>query len=129
MTSAVLDASAILAYLKAEPGGDAVKAHLPGATASAVNVAEVGAKLADRGMSERDMRTVIGDLGLNIVAFDQDSAYAAAALRGRTRRLGLSLGDRACLALGADRGLPVLTADRGWAGLDLDIEIRLIRSA
>ena len=129
MTPAILDASAILAYLKAEPGGDAVKAYLPGATASAVNMAEVGTRLVDRGMSEHDMRTTIGNLGLNVVPFDQDTAYTAAALRARTRQAGLSLGDRACLALGIARKLPVLTADRSWAGLDLGIEIRLIRGS
>lgn len=129
MTPAILDASAILAYLKAEPGGDTVRAHLPGATVSAVNVAEVGAKLVDRGMSEHDIRTAIGVLGVEVAAFDEEAAYAAAMLRDRTRRLGLSLGDHACLALGVARGLPVLTADRSWAGLDLGIEIRLIRGA
>ena len=127
MTPAVLDASAILAHLKDEPGADAVKAHLPGAIISAVNVAEIGTKLVDHGISEHDMLAAIGELGLNVVAFDERAALAVAALRTRTRRLGLSLGDRACLALGVARGLPVLTADRNWAGLDLGIEIRLIR--
>ncbi len=129
MTPAILDASAILAYLNAEPGGDTVRAHLPGVTVSAVNVAEVGAKLVDRSMSEHDMRTAIGVLGVEVAAFDEEAAYAAAMLRDRTRRSGLSLGDRACLALGIARKLPVLTADRSWAGLDLGIEIRLIRGA
>lgn len=127
MTQAVLDASAILAYLKAEPGADAVRPHLPGATASAVNVAEAGSKLVDRGMGEHDMRAAIAGLGLNVVAFDESAALAAATLCARTRKSGLSLGDRACLALGMARNLPVLTADRSWAGLDLGVEIRLIR--
>jgi ribonuclease VapC len=129
VTSAILDASAILAHLAGEPGAGAVTAHLPGAAVSAVNVAEVGAKLVDRGMSERDMRAAIGMLGLEIVVFNENAAYAAALLRDRTRKAGLSLGDRACLALGIARKLPVLTAERSWAGLDLGVEIRLIRGA
>jgi len=62
-----------------------------------------------------------------VVTFDAESAYAAAMLRDRTRQFGLSLGDRACLALGAARGLPVLTADRSWAELSIGVEVRLIR--
>ena len=129
MSSAVLDASAILALLAGEPGAEAVSAFIPGATVSTVNVAEVSAKLADRGMSEKDMRAAIGMLGLEIAVFDEDAAFAAAMLRDRTRRLGLSLGDRACIALGVARQLPVLTADRSWTGLDLGIEVRLIRGS
>ena len=127
MSQVVLDASAILALLAGEPGAEAVGACLPDAAVSTVNVAEVGAKLVDRGMKEKDMRVAIGTLGMEVVVFDEDAAYAAAMLRDRTRRLGLSLGDRACLALGAVRRLPVLTADRSWAGLDIGVEIRLIR--
>lgn len=129
MTSSVLDASAILAYLKAEPGSDAVLPYLLGATASAVNVAEVGTRLVDYGFNERDLRATIGNLGLNVVEFDEHAAFSAALLRAGTRGRGLSLGDRACLALGIARKLPVLTADKNWTGLDLGVEIRLIRGA
>jgi len=123
----VLDASAVLALLAGEPGAQTVSSYIPDAAISTVNVAEVGAKLADRGMREQDVRGAIGVLGLDVATFDEESAYQAAMLRDRTRRLGLSLGDRACLALGAARGLPVLTADRSWAGLNIGIEVRLIR--
>lgn len=127
MSKVVLDASAVLALLGGEPGADIVGACIPDAALSTVNVAEIGAKLADRGMAAGDVRSAIGTLGLEIVMFDEDAAYASAAMRGRTRPLGLSLGDRACLALGTTRNLPVLTADRSWAGLDLGVEIRVIR--
>lgn len=127
VSQVVLDASAVLALLTSEPGADMVSACIPGAALSAVNVAEVGAKLSDRGMTEMDVRSAVGTLGLEIVTFDEDIAYATGMLRARTRQLGLSLGDRACLALGAKRGVPVLTADRTWASLEIGVEVRVIR--
>ena len=127
MSRIVLDASAVLALLAGEPGAEAVSACVPDAAVSTVNVAEIGTKLADRGMRKKDVRRAIGTLGLEVVTFDAESAYAAAMLRDRTRQFGLSLGDRTCLALGAARGLPVLTADRSWAELSIGVEVRLIR--
>ena len=127
MSSAVLDASAILAYLHREPGGELVVRYLSAAFASAVNVAEVGTRLADRGMTDDKVRQAITDLGMAIAPFDEDQAYASAALRGATRHIGLSLGDRACLALAQRLGLPAVTADGAWAGLDVGVEVRVIR--
>ena len=129
MTKAVLDASAVIALLSDEPGADVVRVWVPDALVSAVNVSELGAKFSERGMQETDIRGAIGALGLEVVAFDEDAAYAAAMLRGRTRKYGLSLGDRACLALGAARGLPVLTTDRSWTGVDIGVDVRLVRGA
>lgn len=127
MSRAVLDASAIIALLRDEPGAEAVRVWVPDALVSAVNISEVGAKFAERGMKEADIRGAIGTLGLEVVAFDEAAAHATAWLRGQTRRLGLSLGDRACLALGATRGLPVLTTDRSWAGVDIGVDVRVVR--
>ena len=127
MTLIVLDASAVLAALAGEPGADAVNAVLPNAVISAVNLTEVGAKLAERGMGEDEIRTTIGMLGLSVVVFDEDDAYAAAMLRMRTRGHGLSLGDRVCLALGIAKGAAIMTADRSWARLDIGADVRLIR--
>lgn len=130
MSRIVFDASAMLALFLQEAGADTVRAWVPGGVASTVNIAEVGAKLTDRGgMTESEIRTLIGTLGLEVVSFDEDAAYVVALLRPRTRRHGLSLGDRACLALGINRGLPVLTADRSWAELDIGVDVRLIRAA
>ena len=130
MSGIVFDASAMLALLLEERGADVVRAWIPDGIASAVNVAEVGTKLADRGgMMANDIRGLIGTLGLQVIPCDEDAAYAAALLRPRTRHHGLSLGDRACLALGVSRGLPVLTADRSWATLDVGADVRLIREA
>ena len=127
MSNVVADASAILAYLHREPGGEVAARHLPGAVVSAVNLAEVGARLADRGVPDEAARQAIETLGMTITAFDEDLAYASAALRPATRRLGLSLGDRACLAVARQLAAPVLTADRAWTELDIGVEVRLIR--
>lgn len=127
MGSVVLDASAALALLKHEPGGDIVRAHIPGAAISAVNAAEVVEKLAATGLNEIEVRVFVSTLGAEIVPFDETFAFMTGMLRPRTRHAGLSLGDRACLALAQARGIPALTADRSWAQLDLEIEVQLIR--
>lgn len=73
------------------------------------------------------MSSVVGALDIEIAIVGPAQAAGAANLRLATRPLGLSLGDRFCLALGLERNLPVITADRAWAGLDLGVEIQLIR--
>ena len=124
---AVFDASAVLVLLNSEPGADVVIEALPGAAISAVNVAEVVTKLAEREMPEAAISEALEELGLEVISFDADQALAVGLLRPITRDRGLSLGDRACLALGMRLRLPVLTADRIWADLDLDLEVKLIR--
>ncbi len=133
-SSSVLDASAILAFLNDEPGADLVEEAIGRQAAiSSVNWAEVMSKVSEVGGSPGDLTIamtaegVLGDL-LEVVPFEQRDAEITADLRSKTRALGLSLGDRACLALGARRELPVLSSDRVWAQLDgLGIEIRVIR--
>lgn len=130
MTSWVLDASALLALLNREPGSERVaEALAAGAALSTVNLSEVAAKLADIGMPEAEIREAIEPLGLDFVEFDIADAFATGLLRPASRAAGLSLGDRACLALGVRLVAPVLTADRGWSGLDLgaDVEITMLR--
>ena len=127
MENVILDASALLALLNDEPGSDAVAAALTAASISAVNLSEVVAKLADYGMSETEMRHALDALGLEVVHFDHELAYAAGLLRPATRSLGLALGDRACLALGLRQGTPVLTCDQRWSRADLPLEIRIVR--
>jgi ribonuclease VapC len=133
--SCVLDASALLAYLHGEDGADEVADAISRTAAiSAVNWAETLSKLADIG---RDPRQVVADLEeqgllhglLEVMPFTAEDAPLVAELRPRTRERGLSLGDRACLALALRLGLSVLTADREWADLrDVDAEVRPIRS-
>ena len=125
MSRCVLDASAVLAYLHREPGFEAVNRLLEGAVMSSVNVAEVATKLVDKGAHRID--ETIGELELEIIAFDESLAYRVARLRDATRGKGLSLGDRACLASAQSLGLPAVTAERSWALLDAGVEIQVIR--
>ena len=123
----MLDASAILALLNREPGAEYVEQYADETAASAVNVAEAGSRLSDGGMSDANIRQAIEALGMDVIPFDGDQAHESSALRATTRHKGLSLGDRACLALAKRLGLPALTADRIWADLDVGVEVRLIR--
>ncbi len=129
----VLDASAILALVREERGADRVeRAIWRGALVSAINWAEVLSELAEDGeaieQSGLHVRHVIEKVGiLELVSFDEAHAEQAARLRMPTKSLGLSLADRACLALGRIHRLPVLTTDRAWRSLHLSIEIEVIR--
>ncbi|WCM26054.1 type II toxin-antitoxin system VapC family toxin [Sphingomonas sp. QA11] len=123
----VLDASALLAVLLDEPGGDRVLPALQEAVMSAVNLSESVSRAIDRGFAALDALALVDRFRLTVSAFDRRQAELAAGLRLATRPRGLSLGDRACLALALDLDCPVLTADRAWAELDLGVDIRLIR--
>jgi ribonuclease VapC len=123
----VLDASALLAFLQREPGLDRVRQALPDAVIGSVNLAEVVTKLVQWGAPAERVAERLGDLDLEVHAFDRNLAFAAGALHAETRRLGLSLGDRSCLALARSLGALVLTTDRVWQGADLGIEVELIR--
>lgn len=128
----VLDASALLALLNEEPGADEVAEAVAGGRCrmSAVNWSEVLARIPRMKDAERDrLDPLLGSLPqlVAVVAFDEADAERAAALRPLTERQGLSLGDRACLALAVRSGLRVLTADRAWADVEVGVEIRLRR--
>jgi PIN domain nuclease of toxin-antitoxin system len=123
----IADASAILALLKQEPLGKLDPRRLFGATISAVNLSGVLERLYSGGLSESEADEAIAALNLRVADFDESQARLAAYLRPRTRRAGLSLGDRACMALGLQLGRPVITADRAWASLDVGVEVVLIR--
>ena len=127
MSEIVLDASALMAVLREEPGAAAVEAELDHAAISAVNLSEVQAKLVERGTAAEIAWSSLVDLDLEVVAFDAAQAKVAGDLRSLTRAQGLSLGDRACLALARALGLPAMTADRAWGGLAVGIEIRAVR--
>jgi PIN domain nuclease of toxin-antitoxin system len=127
LSNAVLDASALLALLGSEAGADQVHAAIPTASISAVNLAEVYSKLADRGpdalLALQSIRFALRE----VVPFTDAMAELTGRLRPLTRSLGLSLGDRACLALAIMRGGDVLTADKSWSKLKLPCTIRIIR--
>jgi PIN domain nuclease of toxin-antitoxin system len=127
-TVLVYDASAILAALFDEPGGARVRDGLEGAPGlvSSVTYAEVLAKLLEHGFSPADADATWSGLPLDIEPLSAAQARAAAGLRPATRPLGLSLGDRVCLALARERGVPAVTADRSWARVG-GVEVQLIR--
>lgn len=122
-----LDASVVLAVLFDEPGGCDAVDQVSDGLMSSVNYSEVIARCLERGVASDLAERQLGRLNFDIVPFSPAEARIAAELREATRHRGLSLGDRACLALAHHRGVPALTADRQWDGLDLDVEIRLIR--
>lgn len=123
----VLDTSAILASLWSEPGGKRVASELGSALVSTVNLTELVSKLQDRGATAEQAVAVVANLAMERVPFDEDQAIRAGALRSSSRTLGLSLGDRCCLALALAKGLPALTTDRAWAELDVGVKIEVIR--
>lgn len=125
--STVFDSSALLAVVFRERGAEAAAGALNGAMISAVNAAEVVSRLVDSGTGAADARAVLLAFGLTIQPFDAALAIDAGLLRAATRALGLSLGDRACMALARRERARVITADRSWARLDIGVEIALIR--
>ena len=125
--TAVLDASALLAYLQQEPGKDRVSRVLARSVISTVNWAEVIGKSIGAGVETEGLLEDLGTLGLKVVPFTATQAELAGSLAIPGKALGLSLGDRACLALGIDRGKAVYTADRSWSRLDDQITVETIR--
>jgi ribonuclease VapC len=123
----VLDASALLAYLKGEPEGDRVDGVLAEAVMSSVNWAEVIQKSIAAGVNVDGMLDDLQALGLVVEPFMPEDGEMAGRLWEQTREYGLSLGDRACLSLGLRLGVDVLTADRAWASLNLSLDIQVIR--
>jgi ribonuclease VapC len=127
VAEAVLDASALVAFLRNEPGAEKVAAVLPLACISAVNLAETLSKMVEYGKPLEEVGYQIERLRIPAIPFDAVQAKIVASLWKVTRVAGLSLGDRACLALSLQRGLPVLTADRKWAAADVGVKVDMIR--
>ncbi len=123
----VLDASALLTLLFREPGHETVAAVLEESSMSTVNLAEVLGRFVRDGHSSLQVLSLLQASPIEWVSFDAQQAALAAELLPRTRHLGLSLGDRACLALASALGAPAMTADQAWTKLDLGLEIKLVR--
>jgi ribonuclease VapC len=127
MTDVVLDSSAVLAWLRAEPGADVVLPLLATSVMSAVNWSETWQKLDQHGVDAGKATQRLRALGVRVEPVTEADAVSAARLWSSTRATGLSLGDRCCLALGARLSLAAVTADSAWANLSVDVEIQLIR--
>jgi ribonuclease VapC len=123
----VFDASAILAAANNEAGADIVIAGLADSAVSTVNLAEAHGKLIQRGLAPGDAWEAALSFGSEVFPFDSDQARAAGEMVGVTRFLGLSLGDRSCLALAMLLKAPVYTTDRLWKKLHIGVDIHLLR--
>lgn len=133
MAGSVLDASALLAYLRDEDGADAVADEIAeGSTISTVNLGEVLSRFADRNedpghLIERLRNRGLIDGAITVEPFTTEDAGEVARLRPLTRDLGLSFGDRACLALASRLDLVAVTADSSWGKLDPGPKLLFIR--
>jgi PIN domain nuclease of toxin-antitoxin system len=123
----VLDASALIALALKERGAGIVATFAHQSLISTVNASEFLQRMADAGIADDEAANKMTEFEVTLVPFTADHARQAAAFRLATKKLGLSLGDRACLALAHDRRFPILTSDRRMAEADVGLDIRMIR--
>jgi PIN domain nuclease of toxin-antitoxin system len=129
MTATVLDASALLAMLREESGAARVAPLLAEGVVASVNLCEVIQHYARHGATESEIRERLTPLSFTTVPFDEALAYEAGMLIVATQGAGLSLGDRACLALARRLSVKAVTADRAWTRIaaTVGVEVELIR--
>lgn len=125
-TAVVLDASAVLCLLLSEPGADKVEALLERSVLGAVNYSDVVSKLVDRGLPPDDVVSDMSDLGIPVLDIDRELGEIAARMRTSTRRIGLSLGDRMCLALAKKLDVEAVTTDKAWAQIASEIGVSVV---
>ncbi len=127
MSAIVFDSSVIIAILKQERGFESAEGLLSEALISTVNWAEVATYLARNSVPRETIQEVLTSFPIQVVPFEESLAIETGYLYPSSKNLGLSLGDRACLALALSRKLPVLTADLVWSQLDLEISVQVLR--
>lgn len=128
MNKVILDSSALIALIKNEKGAEIVEPLLGKIVMSAINISEVAGILIDIGMSHEECKNTIEPFVNLIVPLGTEQAYNIAFLKKLTKNKGLSIGDRACIALGLEMGLPIYTADKIWDNLNIkNANIILIR--
>lgn len=127
MTEAVLDASALIALLRKEPGAEKVAAVLTRSCISSVNLAETYSKMVEYGKRLEDVAYQVGRLSIPVILFDGEHAQLAASFWKQTRSVGMSLGDRACLALAMQTGLPAYTTEENWLKCNVGVQVVKIR--
>jgi PIN domain nuclease of toxin-antitoxin system len=125
--TSVLDSSAVLAVIFNEPGGEKIVDLLQGGLLSTVSLAEIHTRLLLDGRPADFAWNRILSMGFEVCFFDDEQARLAAEMIGKTRPFGLSLGDRACLALAIQRKAKVYTTDRVWKNFALGIDVEVIR--
>ena len=123
----VLDASVVLATLLNEPGGEVFANLTEEYRISTMNLGEIASRLSDYGYPDASVYKVVDSFRLQTVPLSAAQAVQAGLWRKETRRFGLSMGDRICLALGLELGATVYTADRAWEGLDLGVRVQVVR--
>jgi ribonuclease VapC len=127
MSSFVIDASVLLTVMLGEPGADEASTFLADSVISTVNLAEVQGRVVRGGFSSEKAWAMATSLLADVKDFDSEQARLAGDLILKTKEFGLSLGDRACLALGMTLGVPVCTTDRAWKSLKVGVKIHVIR--
>jgi PIN domain nuclease of toxin-antitoxin system len=127
MSKFVLDASAVLAFVKSEKGAEKVGPHMNGGMMSAVNYSEVLKKSVEHGGSVEVTAKLLNHAQVVVIPFDSSEAKQAAAMWRSVKASGLSFADRACLALGVAENAVVLTANRRMSETDLAVKVRMIR--
>ena len=127
MSAIVFDSSVVIAILKQEPGCSTAESSISDALISTVNMSEVATYLARNSVPKDTIQEVLASFPIQVVPFEESLAIQTGCLYSSCKHLGLSLGDRACLALALSRKMPVLTADRVWSKLDLGISIQVLR--
>lgn len=123
----VLDSSVILANMLQEPGGEVFGNLTEDFRISTVNLAEIVSKLSERGQSLQIIQRAVSPLVDNSIDLSVSQAIQAGLWRKETKRFGLSMADRCCLALGLELGATVYTTDRAWEGLDLGVRVQVVR--
>lgn len=123
----VLDSSVILANMLQEPGGEVFGNLTEDFRISTVNLAEIVSKLSERGQSLQIIQRAVSPLVDNSIDLSVSQAIQAGLWRKETKRFGLSMADRCCLALGLELGATVYTTDRAWVGLDLGVRVEVVR--
>ncbi|HHP7230928.1 MAG TPA: PIN domain-containing protein [Xenococcaceae cyanobacterium] len=127
MSAIVFDSSVLIAILRQEPGSDVGEQSLNEALISTVNLAEVATYLARNSVPPETINDALAAFPIEVVPFDREQGLIAGCLYPACKSLGLSLGDRACLALAKSKSLPVLTADKAWLELEIDVKVKSIR--
>lgn len=127
MSAIVFDSSVLIAILRQESGCEVGEQYLNEALVSTVNLAEVSTYLARNAVPPETIREALAAFPIEVVPFDREQGLVAGYLYPTCKSLGLSLGDRACLALAKSKNLPVLTADKAWLKLEIDVAIKSIR--